>query len=102
MFRLATAQEAGVLRWFKRPLYSGRDRPTAEAAELRTCYLRGGPLDGDELQVEGSPPRLSVEKHYPVAAPRVEAYEGTRTRTHRYRMMQPCSGGFIYVYDGSA
>lgn len=100
MFRLATVQRAGVLDWFKRPLYEG-EGSTAEADKPKTCYLRGGPLDGDELQVGSYPPRLSVEKHYPVVAPRMRAFEEGRSRTHRYRMTAPCRDGFIYVYDGS-
>lgn len=103
MFRLATVQGASVLDWLKGPIgtYEGAS-PTAEADELRTCHLRGGPLDGDELQVESFPQQLSVEKHYAAAAPRMGTVEEGRTRTHRYRMTAPCRDGFIYVYDGSA
>lgn len=102
MLNFTTIQAEGIMDWLKRPL-PGRedDKPTAEAEEYKTCYLRGGPCDGTELQVEDCPTKVRVEKRYTVTAPQAEAFGGALTRTHRYRMIQPCSDGFIYVYDGS-
>lgn len=102
MLKFATTRAEGIWDWFKGPLPGREDSGHEhEASERKTCYLRGGPCDGTELQVEDCPSKVRVEKRYAVTAPQAEAFEEMRVRTHRYRMVQPCSGGFIYVYDGS-
>lgn len=100
MLKFTTTRAGDLLGWFKGSPLEGSEA-VAGAGERKTCYLRGGPCDGTELQVEDCPPKVRVEKRYTVTAPQEEAFQEVRTRTHRYRMMRPCSGGFIYVYDGS-